>query len=92
MRLNLLCLSASSLIVGLGYGTPISVALGLLAAAIVFALAFQAPHREPTPRPIRRVPTTYERQSRSKWIPGVTIRIPFIPFLSIGLWRWRGRK
>lgn len=35
---------------------------------------------------------TKSQRSGSKWIPGVTVRIPGIPFLSVGLWRWRGRK
>jgi hypothetical protein len=48
-------------------------------------------HRDPPT--ITYVPmATKMPQSGSKWLPGIFVRVPGIPWLSVGLWRWRGRR
>ena len=88
-----LCLAASAIIAALNNGDRALVAVALVFAAITVLLVLAVPHRPATTPPtITRVPTAHERQSGSKWLYGLSVRVPFIPFLSIGLFRWRGRK
>lgn len=92
-RLNILCLVAAGLILALGNGDRTLVAVVVAAAIIVTLLVLALPRPRPaTPRTITRLPSEHERQSRSKWLPGIFVHLPGIPFISLGLFRWRGRK
>lgn len=67
---------------------PFLIVLAYIGGIALFIYATRLP--EPRPRPVRQAHPA--ARGGMKWIPGITVRVPFIPFLSIGLWRWRGRR
>lgn len=66
------------------------IALAVLASVACLVVAALLPPDRPR---TQRLVTRPERH-RGRWFPGfgVFLRVPFIPFLSVGLWRWRGRR
>lgn len=67
---------------------PVLIVLAFAGALALVIYSLRLPG--PRPAPVRQAHPA--ARGGSKWIPGITVRVPFLPFLSIGLWRWRGRR
>lgn len=92
MRYNAL-LGAAAIVVAAVVWYPSLLAPACLVAGLVAFLAI-AVGRPREPRTITRMPTAYERESQSRWLPGVGVGVSLFHwpprlFAFLTFWRWR---